>query len=180
MKIMLNLMLLVTLFAGAGALAAQAPEINVQRAGVSVADGGTDNLGNSTGNSPFSVTYTIQNTGTGSLTLSGGTPITGNTPNQVNYTINPPGLTVIPAAGSTTFIVDLDPLTDGAWSMNIAIASDDTDENPYNILIAGNAGIKEDDDDDCSTGASSGPGMVLLAGLLAALAVAARLHHSRS
>ena len=86
MKSIFHLFLLMAVVVGAGALAAQ-PDINVQRAGVSVGDGGTDTLGSSAGQAPFSVTYTIQNTGSSTLTLSGGTPITGYTPNNVNYTI---------------------------------------------------------------------------------------------
>lgn len=178
MKTMVHLFLLMAVVVCAGALAAQ-PEINVQRGGVSIADGGTDNLGNSTGAAPFSVTYTIQNTGSSSLTLTGGTPITGSNPNSVNYTINPPGTTVIAAGGSTTFVLDLDPNGDGGWALNILIASDDADEDPYNIFVTGDTGTKEDDDDDCSTGTGSGPSMVMLAGLLAALAVALRLRLAR-
>jgi hypothetical protein len=179
MRFAIQLGLLAIVMLGAGALAAQ-PEIDVQRAGVSVSDGGTDNLGNSTGNSPFSVTYTILNTGSSTLTLETGTPITGSNPNQLNYTINPPASVTVAAGTSTTFVVDLDPLTDGAWSMNISIDSDDVDEDPYNFLLAGNAGVKKKEDDDCSTGENSGPSLVLLAGLFAALAVSVRLKLARN
>lgn len=177
MKSIVHLFLLMAVVVGAGALAAQ-PDINVQRGGVSIADGGTDNLGSSTGTAPFSVTYTIQNTGSSTLTLTGGTPITGSNPNSVNYTVNPPGTVTIAAASSTTFVLDLDPNADGGWALNIIIASDDADENPYNIFVTGSTGT-EDDDDDCSTGTGSGPGMIMLAGLLAALAVALRLRLAR-
>lgn len=179
MRALLGFLVLSVVFAGA--LAAQGtPDINVQRAGVSIAHNGTDRISNSAGVDPFSVTYTIQNTGTATLTLTGGSPITGSNAWAVNYTINPPASVTIAAGGSTTFVLDLDPNANGYFSMKVNIASDDPDENPYVYTVEGETGSKDEEDDDCSTGTGSGPGAVMLVGLLSALAVALRLRNARA
>ncbi|MBX3473764.1 MAG: hypothetical protein KF754_05230 [Planctomycetes bacterium] len=174
------LLLLVTAALLAGGLAAQTPDIQVQRAAINVNNGGTDRVGNSTGVDQFSVTYTIQNTGGGTLTLTGGTPITGSNAWAVNYTINPPLTTTIGAGMSTTFVLDLDPNANGYFSMRVNIASDDPDENPYTFTVEGDTGTKDKKDDDCSTGTGNGPGAVMLLGLLSALVVGLRLRTARA
>ncbi|MBE7492105.1 MAG: hypothetical protein HS108_10170 [Planctomycetes bacterium] len=179
MRNILNLLLLACVAAGAGGLWAQ-PDIVVQRAAITINHNGSDNVGTSTGTGSFSVTYTILNQGSSTLTLTGGTPITGAGPYAVNYMINPPASSTIPASGSTTFVLDLDPNSDGHFNVRINIASDDPVKNPYTFIVWGDTGTRKKEEDDCSTGGTRGPGLVMLAGLLAALGVALRLRAFRA
>ena len=82
-------------------------------------------------------TFTIQNTGTGNLTLaSGSITITGT--HNADFALS--GITLpatIPAAGSITFVVTFDPAAAGLRTAAVNIASNDCDENPYNFNIQG-------------------------------------------
>ncbi|MFH1941546.1 MAG: GEVED domain-containing protein, partial [bacterium] len=113
-------------------------EIDVQRpagAGNSIADGGTDNVGNQ-GVGVVNLTYTIDNTsGTAQLTVTGAT--------ASNY-VNSSGFSVVTAmplnvaAGATgTLQVSLNTLTNGAFSFDMDIANNDGNENPYDIKVSG-------------------------------------------
>ena len=115
---------------------AGAPEIDVQRpAGTSIADGGTDNVGNKAVGT-VNLTYTIDNTaGTAQLSVTGVTP--SNLTNCSNFVVG----TALPlnvAAGSTaTLDVSFDVDANGAFSLDMDIANNDADENPYDIAITG-------------------------------------------
>lgn len=118
------------------------PEIDVQRpAATSIADGGTDSVGGTVQATLTALTYTIENTGTGPLTLTGGTPVTIT--NVVNCTAvvsgGQPASPVAAGGGTATFNVDVTPTAVGAWSFEIDIASDDSDEANYDITVSGTA-----------------------------------------
>ncbi len=82
-------------------------------------------------------TYTIQNQGLATLTLSG-TPIVsvGGT-NPADFTVIVQPSSSIAVSGSTTFQVTFNPTSTGARSATLSIANSDTDENPYNFTIQG-------------------------------------------
>ncbi|MDX2076000.1 MAG: choice-of-anchor D domain-containing protein [bacterium] len=116
--------------------AVAAPEINVLGNATTIADGDaipsalddTDFGGTPVG-TPITRTYTIENTGTGNLTLT--LPVT--VPAGFTVTV-PPAATVAPA-GNTTFTVRCDAASVGPFSGQISITNDDSDENPYNFTI---------------------------------------------
>jgi len=114
-------------------------EINVQRAGpVNIADGGSHVVTGTVAGAPTVVTYTIQNLGTATLTLTG-----RSTAALVNCGVSLGAFsagTVAPA-GSATLAVTITPGAAGAWSFDLDIASDDLDENPYDIAISGTAAV---------------------------------------
>ncbi|MCA8936175.1 MAG: hypothetical protein KDB68_08200 [Planctomycetes bacterium] len=152
---------------------ANLPEITLLRSGVSIADGGGDNA-YSTGE-PVARTYTIQNDGVTPLTIG-----TINFSHESNCTV---ALTTAPAAavapGATSdFTITITPGTNGFFSFDFTIDSDDADENPYDVHVVGTTvtGTTDegDDDESCSTGIGSGFVWLALLGLFAILGVRLR------
>ncbi len=89
----------------------------------------TTNLG-----TPVTKTYTIQNTGTGDLLISGIT-ITGLNAAEFSVTTAPSD-TVAPSS-STTFVVTLDATVGGSRTAIINIMNNDTDESLYSFTVKG-------------------------------------------
>lgn len=165
-----------------GTAAATAPEIDVQRpAGTSIADGGTDALGNRTQSTAFVLTYTVENTGSALLTLGAtAVSVSGATNCTASVTLQP--ATTVAAAGTATFEVTVTPNA-GAFSFDLTINNDDANESPYNILVSGTGvapatgGGDDDDEGGCSTG---GTGNWLMLALLGALLSAVALRRKRA
>ncbi len=119
-----------------------APEINLTGNSNDIADGDTaPRIADHTdfGNVVFSSgtlvrTFTIQNTGTSTLTVSTPT-ITGTNAADFNVTANP--APSVAAAGSTTFQVTFNTSVLGARTATVNIVNDDSSENPYNFAIQG-------------------------------------------
>ncbi|PZO30543.1 MAG: hypothetical protein DCF13_03150 [Flavobacteriaceae bacterium] len=119
------------------------PEINVQGNSVSIVDGDTTpstadhtDFGSVTTSSGSVVrTFTIQNTGTGTLTLDA-TPVVLLNGTHFTVTAQPSSTTVAPA-GSVTFQVTFDPSANGALNDTVLIGSNDADEGVYTFDITG-------------------------------------------
>jgi trimeric autotransporter adhesin len=156
--------------------AAAAPEIDVSRAGTPVADGATDDVGTLNTGVGNNVIYTITNSGTADLSVTG-----VNISAVVNCTASvsaAPAGTVAPA-GSTTFTLLVTPATNGPFSFTISIDNDDADENPYDIDVIGTAQTSSSSGGGgggggggCSAGSNRLPVVVLL--LLTGVALLAR------
>ena len=131
-----------------------APEINI----ISIADGGTDTSFGSTlvSSGTIDKTYTIQNTGTGTLNLTG-TPIVsiGGT-NASDFTVTTQPSASVAAGGSTTFTVRFDPSASGTRNATISIANNDSNENPYDFSISGTGATPEINIQGNSTNISDG------------------------
>lgn len=120
------------------------PEMNVQGNGTSIIDGdATPSASDHTDFGSVTVasgsivrTFTIQNTGAGSLVLSG-TPIVAVSGSSDFTVTTQPTSPVAATSGSTTFQVTFDPSASGTRSATLSIANNDTDENPYNFSIQG-------------------------------------------
>jgi hypothetical protein len=122
-----------------------APEINLVGNGLTIVDGDaspslTDhtNFGSVAWGNSFTRTFTIQNTGTGSLNLSGASPyvvIGGAQASDYSIT-TPPSNTVAPGA-STTFVVTFSPAAIGTRNATLTINNDDSDEGVYDFAITG-------------------------------------------
>ncbi|WP_310560128.1 choice-of-anchor D domain-containing protein [Flavobacterium sp.] len=130
--------------AGTG-LAGVSPEINL-RVTNDIPDGassgvsttgvvyGTD-FGSTPVGTPIVKTITIQNTGTGILTLTG-TPKVVITGDAV-FTVTAQPSTTIAAGGNTTFQVTFNSAVTGNFLAIISIANDDSDESLYDFVISG-------------------------------------------
>ncbi|MEZ5990729.1 MAG: putative Ig domain-containing protein [Planctomycetota bacterium] len=91
------------------------------------------------------LTYTIENNGGVPLNLTGASPfvvVTGVT-NINTVTVTGIPTTPIAAGGNTTFTINVVPTTASvsgdAYSFTVSIANDDSDENPYDFTVSGNA-----------------------------------------
>ena len=110
------------------------PEIAVDDAGPSdIPDGGSKGFGNVLVGSNTTQTFTIKNTGTADLTgltyiLSGST--------DFSVTVSPTAPVSGPS-GTTTFTVQFAPTSTGLINAHIAIANNDSDENPFDIDLSG-------------------------------------------
>jgi uncharacterized repeat protein (TIGR01451 family) len=122
------------------------PEMDVGGNGVSIADGSTSPLtadgtdfGKATvGLDAITHTFTITNTGNGTLHLDGDprVQILGD-PVQVFTVTQPPSTTVAASGGTTMFTVRFDPVGPITYTAMISVSNNDTDENPYTFAIRG-------------------------------------------
>jgi hypothetical protein len=145
---------------GGGALA---PELDVTRSGA-VADGGTDPVTGTTAGTATSLTYTLTNSGSATLTISGATTVAGQS-NCIAMVSTQPASSVA-AAGSTSLVVAVTPTAAGAWSFTLSTPNNDADENPYNWTVQGVAAAGKGNAISVSGAGGGGCGSGLLSGLL--------------
>jgi len=122
------------------------PEMAISGNGVGIADGDstpavadhTDFGSTITTGGSVVRTFTVTNSGTSSLTLTGAPKVAIGGTNAADFTVS-----VMPASpmaatnGSTTFQVTFDPSTSGTRTATVSLANEDSDENPYNFSIQG-------------------------------------------
>ncbi|MEO6036462.1 MAG: choice-of-anchor D domain-containing protein, partial [Verrucomicrobiota bacterium] len=121
---------------GTGLAVATAPEIAVEQpAGSNIPDGGSKDFGSVTIGANNSLTFTIKNTGTADLTGLGLT-INGADSSQFSITANP-NPPISGPNGTTTFTVRFAPTSTGLKIAALHIASNDSDENPFDITLTG-------------------------------------------
>jgi hypothetical protein len=113
-----------------------APEIAVEdNASANIADGGSKSFGSVNVGSSSSLTFTIKNTGNANLT---GLAITKDGAHEADFSITAsPTAPVSGPSGSTTFTVQFTPSARGPRSAAIHIASNDPNENPFDINLTG-------------------------------------------
>ena len=119
------------------------PEINIQGNGIDIING--DNLPSTSDNTAFGSicgsrskthTFTIQNTGVGTLNLTG-TPIVAiSGSSDFSISIQPSANTIAMGA-NLTFNVTYTPSLTGLQVATISVSSNDTDENPYTFGVSG-------------------------------------------
>lgn len=142
-----------------------APEIGITGNNVAIADG--DTTPSAADHTDFGTvgitggtlvrTFTIANTGTAVLNLTG-TPlveITGD--DAADFTVTTDPNVELAAAGKTTFRINFDPMVLGLRSATVSIANDDPNEDPYTFAISG---VGKDIPRDFSTEAGSYNGLV--------------------
>jgi autotransporter-associated beta strand protein len=119
-----------------------APEINVVGNSVNIVDNDltpslTDHtdFSNVAWGATFTRTYTIQNTGTGTLNIT--LPIVIGGAQAGDYSVTTPPSATIAPGGSSNFIVTFTPAAIGLRSASITINNDDSDEAIYNFNIQG-------------------------------------------
>jgi MYXO-CTERM domain-containing protein len=158
----------------------QLPEITLLRAGVEITSGGGDNAYSNGG--AVARTFTIRNDGVTNLNVGA-----ISFANQLNCTValtTAPAATVAPA-GTSDFTITITPDAAGWLSFDMAIASDDADENPYDVHVVGlTASAKSGDDDEvdegCTTGDHPGSSWFWLLPVLALSILARRRHDARA
>jgi hypothetical protein len=122
------------------------PEIVVEQPSSSdIAAGGSRSFGTMVVGNPVSLEFTLKNTGPGILN---GMTVTKSGSDQNDFTVTTaPAAPLAGPSGTTTFTVLFNPITSGAKTANIHIASDDADENHFDIHLTGQALAAGDDTD---------------------------------
>ncbi|SFD36945.1 choice-of-anchor D domain-containing protein [Algibacter pectinivorans] len=123
------------------------PEINITGNGSSISNGDTTPaIGDDTEFGTTAVTtfidhtFTIQNTGTSVLSLTGGSPIVDISGNTAFSILTQPTSNNINSGGSLTFVVRFAPTTVLTNAQaTISIDNNDSDENPYTFVVQGSA-----------------------------------------
>jgi hypothetical protein len=131
------------------AMQAAVPEIALEQpAGTDLVDGtasisfGTVN----TGSSSAAKTFTIKNTGTSALSVTGASLTGGDTG---DFTVNTTGMaSSVTGGGSTTFTVTFTPTAAGARTATLQIANNDANEAPFDITLTGTGNVPIDADTD--------------------------------
>ncbi|MBK8491380.1 MAG: choice-of-anchor D domain-containing protein, partial [Saprospirales bacterium] len=121
----------------------QSPEILVEGNSVEITNGDNSpdpaddtDFGDQTVNSTTDHTFTIRNTGTTMLNLTG-TPIVAiSGASEFSVFTQPSGTSIAPN-GSLTFVVRYAPTAAGSHTATISIDNDDCDENPYTFDVLG-------------------------------------------
>jgi hypothetical protein len=133
------------------------PDINLKQSTTNIASGsGSYNFGNVLHGTNSDAQFTIENTGTAVLNLSG-TPKVALTGDSEFSVTAQPGSTVA-IGSSVTFTVRFAPATPGTYSANLSIANDDPDEAPYTITLNGTGAQAEMNIKQGSTSIASGSG----------------------
>jgi len=107
-----------------------------QPAGLPVPDGATKWLGEALLPGARSLTFTIRNAGLSDLT---GLAVTLDGPDAGDFSVTAPPLPSAAAASTTSFTVTFTPSTLGIKTAALHIASNDSDENPYDINLTATA-----------------------------------------
>ena len=109
-----------------------APEVQVQVGGANVADGsGTVDFGTTVAGTSTSQTITVGNVGTLDLSL-------GTITLPVGYSLASGFASTLLAPGqTTTFVVELEAVTEGTHAGAVSFDSNDTDENPFDFNVTG-------------------------------------------
>jgi hypothetical protein len=142
------------------------PEINIKGSGISIVN--NDSIPSLSDSTIFGFkeaifgtlirTFTIENTGNSTLTLSGTPKVVISGTNVSDFTVTTQPASSIAAAGSTittlavatqapsptaainnstTFVITFDPSAIGERTATVSIANNDSDENPYTFAIQG-------------------------------------------
>ncbi len=111
------------------------PEIAVEQpAGTDIVDGGAKDFGTVQTGNVERLTFTIRNTGVGDLT---GLDITIDGADASSFSVTTAPMTSVARSGSTTFVVEFAPESFGIKTAALHIASNDSDENPFEIALSG-------------------------------------------
>ena len=115
------------------------PEIAVEQPALTeIASGGSQDFGTVTIGSSNPLTFTIRNSGSAALDLTGAPLVDVTGANAGDFAVTAvPSTPVASGGGTTTFTVEFSPSAAGALSAALSIANNDADENPYVINLTG-------------------------------------------
>ncbi|HPC02407.1 MAG TPA: choice-of-anchor D domain-containing protein [Syntrophales bacterium] len=132
-------------------------EINIKGNSVTIADGDTTPIGGDDtdfgsadiASGSVEHTFTIENLGSGTLSLTGSSPYVVLTGDTGDFTLTQSPSPSIPGEETTTFKVTFNPTTTGTRSATVSIDNDDSDENPYDFSIQGTGTTSPEMDVSC-------------------------------
>jgi hypothetical protein len=106
------------------------PVMSLADGATAISNGGSDSFGSVTQGTSDTRTYTVNNTGNASLTVSGVQPPTG-------YSLQTAMPLTIAAGTSQTFIVSLNTSTPGTYTGSMVITDSDSANDPYTVSLSG-------------------------------------------
>ena len=120
------------------------PEINLVGNSTNINDGDTTpsvaddtDFGSISSGSTLDHTFTIENTGTATLNLTGGTPLVDISGDPAFTILTQPSGSSIATSSNQTFVVRFAPTGNGTVTADISIDNDDSNENPYTFRVQG-------------------------------------------
>ena len=121
------------------------PEISVEQPALTlVTDGGSRDFGTVLAEGEKSMVFSIRNVGNADLA---GLGITFAGANASDFTVSSSPATSLPSGGATSFAIKFVPTTGGIKSAILRLASNDEDENPFDINLTGRALVASADED---------------------------------
>lgn len=126
------------------------PEINIVGNSLSIASNSTTpSLSNHTdfgyvdvANGTVTRTFTIQNTGTGTLSLTGVPKV--QVSGSSDFTVSAQPASPVTSNGTTTVGITFDPSSTGTKTATVSIVNNDANESPYQFAISGNTDADND------------------------------------
>jgi hypothetical protein len=106
-----------------------------------IANGGSDVVGDVRIGAPQSKTWTISNVGSADLLLEGAPLVALSGQVNVTAAVTTDPTSPIASAGTTTFVVEYTVPATGAWSVDLAIDTNDPDDDPFVFTLQG-AGVE--------------------------------------
>ncbi|HQU42963.1 MAG TPA: choice-of-anchor D domain-containing protein [Pirellulales bacterium] len=110
--------------------AGQAPAMSLLDGSTTIANGGSDSFGTAAQGTSDSKTFTVDNTGNASLSISAISPPTG-------FSLGTTLPLSIAAGGSGTFVVSMDTSTAATLSGTMSITDNDSNNDPYDVSLSG-------------------------------------------
>lgn len=116
------------------------PEINVKQGSTSIASSGTYSgiADTRIGSISALTTFTIENTGTATLNLSGSPRVVISGTDALRFSVSSQPSATVAASGTSTFNVIFSPTTTGTKTATLTIANNDSDEGSYVINLSAN------------------------------------------
>jgi hypothetical protein len=117
-----------------------ASEINIRQSATSIlSESGGFNFGDLTsGSSSGNISFIIENTGAGALSLIGWPPVSITGTNAAEFSVVQPALTSTAPGSSITFSMAFNPTSAGNKTAVITIPNNDSDEGTYTFSVEGN------------------------------------------
>ena len=122
--------------------AAGSPEIDVQQNGVSLVSGtGSKGFGNAGIGLSKDFAFTIKNTGTGALSLSGTPFVALSGTDAASFSVKTqPASATVAAGGTGSFTLSFTPTSAGSKTATVTIKNNDADEGTYAFTVTGTSG----------------------------------------
>jgi len=115
------------------------PEINIKKGASNVADGGSCDFGSIEIGTNKDISFAVENTGTADLMLS---DVVLSETDDDQFSVEQQPVSPVSSGGDTNFTIRFSPTSEGLKTATISIPNNDTDENPYEIILSG-TGINE-------------------------------------
>lgn len=129
------------------------PEVQLTGNGNPIADkdstpslGDHTDFGNASSATPTTHTFTISNTGSLPLALTGTPRVAVTGANAADFIVTAQPADSVAVGGSTTFSISFSPGGIGLRTATVSIASNDTDENPFTFSIQGTGAFFDGDE----------------------------------